>query len=52
MMDLRSLVRVGGTVLVAAGPGEPAPDGARRVELEAIDDVDSPGVLFMMGREA
>ena len=52
MKDLRSLVRAGGTVVVAVGPEEPVPDGALRVELDAIGDVDSPGVLFMMGREA
>lgn len=52
LLDLRSVVRVGGSVLVAAGKGEPTPPGSERIELEPFGDVDSPGVLFMMSREA
>lgn len=51
LLTLKSLVRSGGTVLVAAGPHEPAPAGAMVVRLEDLGDVDSPGVLFMMSRE-
>ena len=52
LLDLKSAVRVGGTALVAAGRDEPTPPGSERVELAGFGDVDSPGVLFMMGREA
>ena len=46
------LVKVGGQAIVAAGPNEAVPDGATIVRLEDLGDVDSPGVLFMMTREA
>ena len=52
LLELQSLVRPGGDLVVAAGPTEEVPSGARRVQLEGFDDVDSPGVLFMMSREA
>ena len=52
LFTLKSLVRVGGSVIVAAGREEHTPSGAERVQLEAVGGVDSPGVLFMMSREA
>lgn len=52
LLDLMSLVRVGGEIIVAAGPDESVPAGADRVQLEEIGAVDSPGVLFMMSRGA
>ncbi|MGH2784960.1 MAG: 16S rRNA (guanine(527)-N(7))-methyltransferase RsmG [Actinomycetota bacterium] len=48
LLSLQSLVKPGGDLVVAAGPGEEHPPGVRRVQLEGIGDVDSPGVLFMM----
>ena len=50
--QLRAAVRPDGTAIVAVGRDEPTPPGSERVQLEALGDVDSPGVLFMMGREA
>jgi 16S rRNA (guanine527-N7)-methyltransferase len=51
LLDVISLVKQGGQAIVAAGPQEKVPAGATVVRLEDIGDVDSPGVLFMMGRE-
>jgi 16S rRNA (guanine527-N7)-methyltransferase len=50
--SLIPLVKPGGKAIVAAGPHEAVPDGATVVRLEDLGDVDSPGVLFMMSREA
>jgi 16S rRNA (guanine527-N7)-methyltransferase len=45
-------VQPGGVALVAAGHGAIAPQGASIVRVEHPGYVDSPGVLFMMSREA
>jgi 16S rRNA (guanine527-N7)-methyltransferase len=52
MLTLQSLVRPGGSAIVAAGSAEAKPDGATLVRVEDLGDVDSPGVLFMMSRGA
>ena len=52
LRDLMSLLREGGTALVASGSVAAAPPGAQVVRLEALGAVDSPGVLFMMSRKA
>jgi 16S rRNA (guanine527-N7)-methyltransferase len=49
---LLACVTPGGSVLVAAGPGAIPPEGASIVRVENPGSVDSPGVLFMMSREA
>ncbi|MEX2557263.1 MAG: RsmG family class I SAM-dependent methyltransferase [Actinomycetota bacterium] len=51
LRSMITLVKVGGRVIVAAGPHEAVPAGATAVTLERLGDVDSPGVLFMMSRE-
>jgi len=52
LLGMISRVKPGGQAIVAAGPQEKAPEGATVVRLEDLGDVDSPGVLFMMSREA
>ena len=52
MLSLIPLVKLGGQAIIAAGPHEVVPEGATVVRLEHLGDVDSPGVLFMMSREA
>lgn len=51
LLSLKPLLRPGGVAIVAAGPGEVVPEGATVVRLADLKDVDSPGVLFMMGHE-
>lgn len=52
LQGMISLVKRGGQAIVAAGPKEKVPDGATIVRLGDLGAVDSPGVLFMMNREA
>lgn len=52
LLSLKPLVKPGGSAIVAASPQAAVPGGATVVRLEELGDVDSPGVLFMMGREA
>ena len=52
LSNMIPLVKVGGQAIVAAGRHEAVPSGATVVTLEGLGDVDSPGVLFMMSREA
>ena len=52
LLTLLSQVRVGGEAIIAAGPDQPVPAGARIVRISDLGLIDSPGVLFMMTREA
>lgn len=47
---LLGAVRPGGLALAAVGPRADTPAGATRVQIEGIDQVDSPGLLFMIAR--
>jgi 16S rRNA (guanine527-N7)-methyltransferase len=52
LQSLAERVKAGGLAIVAAGPNEQLPPSATMFRLEDSVAVDSPGVLFMMSREA